>query len=201
MRDLGLDLDAARATTAGLANDRDQAIAVLVDTSSSGVMAMVAAVATAARRRVGVRAVRLPDPGESAGESAATLEALARRAGSAYPDVDIDTQLATGRPVRVLADLSAHVDLVVVGARELGPDSALALGAVRQSLLGLARCPVMIVPARLAPSNRRHSRPAAVEWPETGGSAGPATGGRPEDAASGDAVGSGRLVGLGSETV
>lgn len=178
------------------APDRDPAIAVLVDTSSSGVMAMVAAVAAAARRQVGVRAVRVPNPGESARESAATLEALVRRARSAYPEVDIDTQLAVGRPVRVLADLSAQVDLVVVGAREFGPDSALALGAVRQSLLGLARCPVMIVPARLA-SGRGRSRPAASEWPASRGSG---IGGPAGNAMGSDPVGTSRLVGLGSES-
>jgi len=177
--------------------DRDPAIAVLVDTTSSGVMAMVAAVAAAARRRVRVRAVRVPDPGESALESTATLEALLRRARSAYPEVDIDTQVAVGRPVRVLADLSDQVELVVVGAREFGPDSALALGAVRQSLLGLARCPVMIVPARLAPSGHRSSRPAATAWPQSHGSG---VGGRAEHAAGSDPVGTARLVGLGSES-
>jgi nucleotide-binding universal stress UspA family protein len=182
--------------------DRDAAIAVLVDTSSSGVMAIVAAVAAAARRRVGVRAVRLPDPGESARESAATLEALVRRARSAYPEVDIDTQLAAGRPVRVLADLSAQVDLVVVGAREFGPDSALALGAVRQSLLGLARCPVMIVPARLAPTRPHVSRPAATEWPHTADSSpSHATSRHPAGHPVGGAVGTGHLIGLRSEPV
>ena len=138
--------------------DRDPAIAVLVDTSSSGVMAMAAAVAAAARRNVRVRAMRVPDGGEPVDESVATLEALVARARSAYPEVDIDPQIVTGRPVRVLADVSADVGFVVVGARVFGRDGALALGSVRKSLLGLARCPVMIVPAKLASAGRTRRR-------------------------------------------
>jgi nucleotide-binding universal stress UspA family protein len=151
---------------------RDPAIAVLVDTSSSGVMAMAAAVAAAARRGVRLRAVRVPDPDESPAETEATLEALLARAHSAYPQVGIDTKIATGRPVQVLATVSHDVGLVVVGAREFGPDSALALGSVRQSLLGLARCPVMIVPARLPSAGRRRRRAEAAGWPPVGGSTG-----------------------------
>jgi hypothetical protein len=58
----------------------------------------------------------------------------------------------------VLADVSADVGLVVVGARVFGRDGALALGSVRKSLLGMARCPVMIVPARLASAGRDRRR-------------------------------------------
>jgi nucleotide-binding universal stress UspA family protein len=138
--------------------DRDTAIAVLVDTTSSGVMAMAAAVAAASRRNVRLRAMRVPDRDEPVDESVATLETLVARARSAYPEVDIDPQIVTGRPVRVLADVSADLGLVVVGARVFGRDGALALGSVRKSLLGMARCPVMIVPARLASAVRARRR-------------------------------------------
>jgi hypothetical protein len=98
----------------------------------------------------------------------ATLEALVARARSAYPEVDIDPQIVTGRPVRVLADVSADVGLVVVGARVIGRDGALALGSVRKSLFGMARCPVMIVPARLASAGRSRRRAEAEELAANG---------------------------------
>jgi nucleotide-binding universal stress UspA family protein len=150
--------------------DRDPAIAVLVDTSSTGIMAMAAAVAAAARRNVRVRAMRVQTRHEPVDESTATLEALVARARSTYPEVAIDPEIVTGRPVRVLADVSAEVGLVVVGARVFGRDGALALGSVRKSLLGLARCPVMIVPARLASAERARRRVEAEELAAKGSS-------------------------------
>jgi nucleotide-binding universal stress UspA family protein len=60
-----------------------------------------------------------------------------------YPEIEVDVAAANAEAPRVLADLSRHAQLVVVGAHGYG-DSAGQLGSVPTRLLHRSHCPVMI---------------------------------------------------------
>ena len=60
----------------------------------------------------------------------------------------VDLRASVGQPAERLADLADEVDaeLIVVGSRGRGAFRAAFLGSVSSSLVGVARCPVLIVP-------------------------------------------------------
>ena len=72
------------------------------------------------------------------------LEEVAAAAGLA----DVERRAAVGLPAERLADLADEEDaeLIVVGSRGRGAFKAAFLGSVSNSLVGVARCPVVIVP-------------------------------------------------------
>jgi nucleotide-binding universal stress UspA family protein len=53
-----------------------------------------------------------------------------------------------GDPAECLADAAddEHAKLIVVGSRGLGAFRAAFLGSVSNALVGIARCPVLVVP-------------------------------------------------------
>jgi nucleotide-binding universal stress UspA family protein len=61
---------------------------------------------------------------------------------------DVDRRPAVGVPAERLADLADEDEaaLIVVGSRGRGAFKAAFLGSVSQALVGIARCPVLIVP-------------------------------------------------------
>jgi nucleotide-binding universal stress UspA family protein len=63
-----------------------------------------------------------------------------------YPDVEVLTEVVHGRPVRILAGVSARADLLVVGTRGRGGFAGLVLGSVSHGLLHHAHCPLAVVP-------------------------------------------------------
>jgi nucleotide-binding universal stress UspA family protein len=65
---------------------------------------------------------------------------------------DAEHRVAIGVPAERLADLADEEDaeLIVVGSRGRGAFKAAFLGSVSNSLVGVARCPVLIVPRRAA---------------------------------------------------
>jgi nucleotide-binding universal stress UspA family protein len=123
-------------------------VAVLVETSADGTLVAAAAMSAAARSDRRLRAIRVPPPGEDFAESVATLDQLVARACGAYPHVDVETEVQLGRPMNVLADVSSEAALVVVSRLAFGTVSR-SVRSVRRSLLGWARCPVMVLPVRL----------------------------------------------------
>jgi nucleotide-binding universal stress UspA family protein len=72
------------------------------------------------------------------------LEEVADDAGL----VDTERRVAVGSAAEGLADLADEVnaDMIVVGSRGRGAFKAAFLGSVSSSLVGIARCPVLIVP-------------------------------------------------------
>jgi nucleotide-binding universal stress UspA family protein len=62
--------------------------------------------------------------------------------------LDADRRVVVGFPAERLADLADDEDaeLIVVGSRGRGRFKAAFLGSVSNSLVGVARCPVLIVP-------------------------------------------------------
>ena len=59
-----------------------------------------------------------------------------------------EQKVAIGSPAEALADLAdeEEAELIVVGSRGRGAFKAAFLGSVSNSLVGIARCPVLIVP-------------------------------------------------------
>jgi nucleotide-binding universal stress UspA family protein len=67
------------------------------------------------------------------------------RVRSDYPAVKVETAVVEGPPARVLVDMSADADLLVVGSRGRGGFSGLLLGSVSQQCVHHAHCPVTVV--------------------------------------------------------
>jgi len=61
---------------------------------------------------------------------------------------DAEQRVAVGLPAERLADLAddENAELIVVGSRGRGRFKAAFLGSVSNSLVGVARCPVLVVP-------------------------------------------------------
>ena len=67
------------------------------------------------------------------------------RVRSDHPAVNVEMAVIEGPPARVLVDMSADADLLVVGCRGRGGFSELLLGSVSQQCVHHARCPVTVV--------------------------------------------------------
>jgi nucleotide-binding universal stress UspA family protein len=78
------------------------------------------------------------------------LEEAAERAGLA----DVTHRVAVGLPAEQLAEIAddERAELIVVGSRGRGAFKSAFLGSVSNSLVGIARCPVLIVPPGAAGS-------------------------------------------------
>ena len=74
-----------------------------------------------------------------------TLREAVERVRSAHPSAEVETTVVEGPPARVLVDMSADADLLVVGSRGLGGFSGLLLGSVSQQCVHHAHCPVTVV--------------------------------------------------------
>jgi len=72
------------------------------------------------------------------------LDQIAREAGTP----DAERRVVSGVPAEGLSDLADEVsaELIVVGSRGRGAFRAAFLGSVSYSLVGVARCPVLVVP-------------------------------------------------------
>ena len=96
------------------------------------------------------------DAAEKAGEL------LLEQAADAAALVDAERRVEVGVPAERLADLADEEDaeLIVVGSRGRGAFKAAFLGSVSNSLVGVARCPVVIVPPGAAGGvvNSQHGR-------------------------------------------
>jgi nucleotide-binding universal stress UspA family protein len=85
-------------------------------------------VETAARARVGIEAQARALMAEVAG------------------DIEAELDLMADDPASAIMAASAHVDLLVMGSRGLGPRRAVVLGSVSRKVIGGAACPVVVLP-------------------------------------------------------
>jgi nucleotide-binding universal stress UspA family protein len=89
-------------------------------------------------------------PADEAIAEAARTRLAANVAAAVGPKsaLTIDPLVAEGDPAKVLCELSASADLLVVGSRGLGGFAGLILGSVSTKCAHHGRCAVAIVPAR-----------------------------------------------------
>ena len=106
----------------------------------------------AALRKAGLTVVYPRHGDASAGDGAAdgTEAALASVLASwrdKYPGVQVTEDITDDHPGRVLSDLSAHADLVVIGRRPVNGGGGHGPGRVTHALLAHAQGPVVTVPS------------------------------------------------------
>ena len=77
-----------------------------------------------------------------------TGERLLEQTAAAAGVADAEQRVAIGFPAELLADIAEeeNAELIVVGSRGRGAFKSAVLGSVSNSLVGFARCPVLIVP-------------------------------------------------------
>ena len=78
----------------------------------------------------------------------AVAKGLLTRLSAATGLEQADRRIVIGYPAERLADLADEegAELIVVGSRGRGAFKAAVLGSVSSSLIGVARCPVLVVP-------------------------------------------------------
>lgn len=78
----------------------------------------------------------------------ADVNLLSERTVEATRPVDehAEIEVTRGRPADALLDLSASVDLIVIGSRRWGPVARLLLGSTGEALLHDGTCPILIAP-------------------------------------------------------
>jgi len=98
-----------------------------------------------------------PPGAETSAEDVAAGEALLQQECSAAGLEYVERHVLVGRPAERLAELADDVNaaLIVVGSRGHRLVQAALVGSVSSELLGLAACPVLVLPAR------------ALEWHES----------------------------------
>jgi len=111
-------------------------------------LAPFAAVGRVGMTGIAPRAMALATRDEQEEAGAQLLEQVAAEHGLA----DAEQLVVVGFPAERLADLAdvAGAELIVVGSRGRGRFKAAFLGSVSSSLVGVARCPVLIVPPATA---------------------------------------------------
>lgn len=93
--------------------------------------------------------------------NAAATRLAELRASLQARGLTVTVEIVTGHPARTIADRAAALGAshLVIGTHGHGAFYDLVVGSTTQSVLKLAPCPILVVPARLAPRRRR---PAAA---------------------------------------
>ncbi|WP_418960894.1 universal stress protein [Streptomyces tritici] len=100
---------------------------------------------------VGSVATMLDDLDEIAGQRVHEIKALADRVRDFYPGLNVSHHVETGTSTPgILAEASAHTDLLVMGREHRVLGAGPSLGRVAHVLLHHAHCPVEIVPPAFA---------------------------------------------------
>lgn len=149
----------------------DKPIVVGVDGSRFSRAALDWALAEAANRGCSVRALMVwhaappmaagrpstvglgtQSPGEPDNGPMRTLDQLVTEAAAAHEGVRVDAEVVRGGAPEVLAGASADAQLLVLGSHGHGQLFQAALGSVSQHCVRHAACPVVVLPASLAPA-------------------------------------------------
>ncbi len=105
-----------------------------------------------------VASYAVPAPRQSGGSWGAARDVLRRSVSEAlslFPGVSVRTEIAEGLAARVLLDLAAGADMLVLGRNSSGPDPYRAAGPVIRACLRAARCPVVIIGGADLPQESR----------------------------------------------
>src|SRR4029077_6271046 len=97
-----------------------------------------------------VASYAVPAPRQAGGSWGSARDVLRRSVSEAlglFPGVSVRTEIAEGLAARVLLDLAADADLLVLGRHSHGPAPYRAAGPVIRACLRAARCPVVIIGA------------------------------------------------------
>ncbi|MGH9092790.1 MAG: universal stress protein [Acidimicrobiales bacterium] len=78
-------------------------------------------------------------------DAESALEQLVAGVRAAHPDVAFVPRVVEGHPARVLVELSAGADLLVVGSRGHGEFAGMLLGSVSTHCVAHAHCPVLVM--------------------------------------------------------
>jgi nucleotide-binding universal stress UspA family protein len=73
------------------------------------------------------------------------------RAATSRTSVPTNVEVQVGMPTDVLSELCDEVDLLVLGSERSAPLGRVQLGRTGRAMLGLATCPVLVVPRPAAP--------------------------------------------------
>ncbi|HHY07928.1 MAG TPA: universal stress protein [Corynebacteriales bacterium] len=74
-----------------------------------------------------------------------SIDQAAAIAQEINPDLEILQEIREGSPINMLLELSEEADMVVVGSRGLGGIAGALLGSVSTSVIGHAKCPVVVL--------------------------------------------------------
>jgi nucleotide-binding universal stress UspA family protein len=84
---------------------------------------------------------------EAAARTRIGIQADARaRIAELAADVEVEFDVMVDEATRGLVAASAHMDLLVMGSRGLGPRRAVVLGSVSRRVVDRAACPVVVIP-------------------------------------------------------
>lgn len=96
------------------------------------------------------------------------LDVVVDRALAEHPGVEVRREVLDGTAAQVLTELSAGVDLVVVGSRGRGGFTGLLLGSTSQAVLHHSSCPVLVVTRRRSRDEARRKGEAEQGRAEQG---------------------------------
>jgi len=120
-------------------------VVVGIDGSEASMAATGFAFAAASARRLPLTVVHAVwDPTTNGYETPDVVDKIGSLR-QRWPEVGVHARYENGRPARVLTDLSAEADLLVVGARGCTAATAVLLGSVSRNALQQAPCPVAVV--------------------------------------------------------
>jgi nucleotide-binding universal stress UspA family protein len=129
------------------ATDTDRLVAVGIRSAEDCSAALAFALEEAHLRKASLLAVHAWQWDSHAAErTAAELDDLLNDCRGKYPDVDASREVAHGHPGRVLADLSARAELVVLGRHSASDRAVPGPARVIHAVVGHAHGPVVVVP-------------------------------------------------------
>lgn len=133
-------VDGSRVALEALRNARTLAIALGLRLVAAHVVAPVTAAAEPGTA----------PPASCGADELASGEALLERVCAEAEVLDAERRIAVGRPAERLAELADEesAELIVVGSRGHSLLRAAFIGGVSSELIGLATCPVLVIPAQ-----------------------------------------------------